>query len=52
VVIVVSEETGAISVAIDGVLTRFLDEKSLKELLCRELQVDTTTKSYVPFWRS
>jgi len=52
VVIIVSEETGAISVAIDGSLTRFLDEKSLRELLCRELQVDTTTKSYVPFWRS
>lgn len=52
VVVIVSEETGAVSVAIDGVLTRFLDEKSLKELLSRELQVDTTTKSYVPFWRS
>ncbi|MGI1659370.1 MAG: diadenylate cyclase CdaA [Desulfitobacterium sp.] len=52
VVVVVSEETGGISVSIDGVLTRFLDEKSLKELLSRELQVDTTAKSYVPFWRS
>lgn len=51
IVVVVSEETGSISVALDGVLTRFLDEKSLKELLCRELVVEST-KSYVPFWRS
>ncbi len=51
VVVVVSEETGSISLALDGVLTRFLDEKSLKELLCRELVVEPT-KSYVPFWRS
>lgn len=50
-VIIVSEETGAISVALDGVLTRFLDEKALRELLIRELQLKPT-KSYVPFWRS
>jgi diadenylate cyclase len=50
-VIIVSEETGAISVALDGVLTRFLDEKALTELLSRELQVKVT-KSAVPFWRS
>jgi diadenylate cyclase len=50
-IIIVSEETGAISVALDGVLTRFLDEKTLRELLTRELQVKPT-KSYVPFWRS
>lgn len=51
VIIIVSEETGAISVALDGVLTRFLDEKTLTDLLNRELQVKTS-KSYVPFWRS
>lgn len=50
-VIIVSEETGAISVALDGVLTRFLDEKALRELLIRELQLKPA-KSYVPFWRS
>ena len=32
-VIIVSEETGAISVAKDGVLRRFLDLKSLEKLL-------------------
>jgi diadenylate cyclase len=51
VIIVVSEETGAISVALDGVLTRFLDEKTLRELLNRELEIKPT-KSSVPFWRS
>ncbi|WP_425805195.1 diadenylate cyclase CdaA [Desulfitobacterium sp. Sab5] len=50
-IIIVSEETGAISVALDGVLTRFLDEKTLRDLLKRELQVKPN-KSYVPFWRS
>lgn len=50
-VITVSEETGAISAAIDGVLSRFLDEKTLRELLNRELQVNPS-KSAVPFWRS
>lgn len=50
-IIIVSEETGAISVALDGVLTRFLDEKTLRELLNRELQVKPM-KSPLPFWRS
>lgn len=50
-VIIVSEETGAISVALDGALSRFLDEKTLRELLSRELQVKTS-KSAVTFWRS
>ncbi|GAB6171918.1 diadenylate cyclase CdaA [Paradesulfitobacterium aromaticivorans] len=48
--IVVSEETGAISVAIDGSLTRFLDDKMLRDLLTRELQKKSTTPS-IPFWR-
>ena len=48
--IVVSEETGAISVAIDGSLTRFLDDKMLRDLLTRELQKKGTTPS-IPFWR-
>ena len=51
-IIIVSEETGAISVAQDGKLTRFLDEKGLRELLTNELQVQSSKKSYVPFWRS
>ena len=49
-VIVVSEETGAISVGIDGALTRFMDEKMLRELLLRELDVKNVS-SAIPFWR-
>ncbi len=37
VAIIVSEETGTISIAHDGVLSRFLDEKKLKERLCELL---------------
>lgn len=50
IIVVVSEETGAISVAIDGSLTRFLDDKSLKDLLQRELRVEKSP-SAIPFWR-
>ncbi len=49
--IVVSEETGAISVGIDGALTRFMDEKTLRELLLRELEVKSISSSAIPFWR-
>lgn len=50
IIVVVSEETGAISVAIEGSLTRFLDEKSLKDLLERELRFEKTV-STLSFWR-
>lgn len=49
--LVVSEETGAISIGIDGTLTRFTDEKALKELLLRELDVKSNSSSLIPFWR-
>jgi diadenylate cyclase len=49
-VVVVSEETGAISVALDGRLTRFLDEKALHDLLIRELQAEKPSASILP-WR-
>lgn len=42
VVIIVSEETGAISVAIDGMLKRHLNERSLNEILRKELVVEKT----------
>ena len=48
--IVVSEETGAISVAVDGVLTRFLDDKSLRDILIRELQGPVAPHN-IPFRR-
>jgi diadenylate cyclase len=50
-VIVVSEETGAISVGIDGALMRFMDEKMLRELLLRELEIKSISSSAIPFWR-
>ncbi len=50
IIVVVSEETGAISVAIEGGLTRFLDEKSLKDLLERELRFEKIV-STLSFWR-
>lgn len=49
--IVVSEETGGISIGIDGVLTRFMDEKTLRELLLRELDIKSVSSSVIPFWR-
>lgn len=49
--IVVSEETGAISVGIDGALIRFMDDKTLRELLLRELEIKTVSLSMIPFWR-
>jgi diadenylate cyclase len=51
-IVIVSEETGAISVAMDGNLTRFLDEKALKDLLMRELQVEKTNSSIWSWRRS
>jgi diadenylate cyclase len=49
--IVVSEETGAISVGIDGALTRFMDDKMLRELLLRELELNSSSTVTIPFWR-
>lgn len=52
VVLVVSEETGAVSVAEGGKLTRFLEEKSLKKLLeDLLLPEDNHSSSFWP-WRS
>ena len=45
VVIILSEETGAISVAIDGMLKRHLDRESLNAVLRKELVVEETDES-------
>jgi diadenylate cyclase len=42
-IIIVSEETGVISAAQNSQLTRFLDEKSLRDLLKNEMLVDKTS---------
>ncbi|SMB90814.1 diadenylate cyclase [Thermanaeromonas toyohensis ToBE] len=52
VVIVVSEETGAISVAEGGRLTRFLDERNLRELLQSLLLPQSNHSSFFWPWRS
>jgi len=49
-VIIVSEETGVISTAKNGKLTRYLDEKSLRDLLKNELLVEKASV-YNPFRR-
>lgn len=50
-VLIVSEETGVISVAKNGKLTRFLDEKSLRDLLKNEILVEKAS-GYNPFRRA
>jgi len=49
-VIIVSEETGVISAAKNGQLIRFLDDKSLRDLLKNELLVEKAS-GYNPFRR-
>ena len=46
VVVIVSEETGAISFALDGTLKRHLNGASLTELLHQELIVDEKKLSW------
>ena len=45
VVVIVSEETGAISVAIDGSLKRHLSENDLRSVLRKELVIEEENKS-------
>ncbi|HHV65483.1 MAG TPA: TIGR00159 family protein [Peptococcaceae bacterium] len=49
-IIIISEETGIISAAKNGHLTRFLDEKGLRDLLKNEILVEKVSGSN-PFWR-
>ncbi|MCL5935008.1 MAG: diadenylate cyclase CdaA [Firmicutes bacterium] len=49
--IVVSEETGIIPLAMEGTLTRYLDEKTLKEMLNNLLQPENTPGSGLWQWR-
>lgn len=45
VVVIVSEETGTISVAVGGMLKRHLASQTLERLLCNELCADETPKN-------
>lgn len=51
-VIVVSEETGAISIALNGNLTRFLDTNRVKEILLENFLYDYEKKSIINKWRN
>ena len=53
VVIVVSEETGKISIALDGGLTRNLTVESLKKALLKTMQADAKIidKDKFTFWK-
>ncbi len=50
--IIVSEETGVISVAEEGRLTRYLDENTLKEILNKRLWAKQQTSMSLFNWRS
>ena len=52
VAVIVSEETGIISVAHDGVLTRYLDEKKLRAMLYELLAPERTEGFNLLSWRS
>lgn len=52
VALIVSEETGVISAAHDGRLTRYLDEKTLRELLMEMLDQKTFNQPFFWNWRS
>ncbi len=51
IVVIVSEETGKISIAVNGSLTRNLTEASLKTALGKALSKDTN-RDRLKFWRS
>lgn len=50
ITIIASEETGTVSVTIDGKIIRGLNEDSLRQLLLSELSEESSTK-YYKFWR-
>ena len=52
VCVIVSEETGEVSMAIGGELTSHLDENSLRNLLRRSLHGDGDNKTFFKRWRS
>ncbi|MDX9871331.1 MAG: diadenylate cyclase CdaA [Clostridia bacterium] len=52
IAIIVSEETGVISVAEEGRLTRYLDEATLKEILSKRLQTKDAANTSLFNWRS
>lgn len=52
IAIIVSEETGVISVAEEGRLTRYLDDITLKEILNKRLQIKQNSSAPLFNWRA
>lgn len=49
--IIVSEETGAISIAEKGTISRYLDSKTLRQILLDMYKPKSTNQSFFPKWR-
>ena len=49
--IVVSEETGAISIAENGMISRYLDAKTLKQILLDMYKPKNSNQPYINRWR-
>ncbi len=49
--VVVSEETGAISIAENGKITRYLDEKTLEQVLLKLYQPEEPKENFLTKWR-
>lgn len=52
VAIIVSEETGVVSLSVGGKLTRYLDEKTLKQMLLELFEPETNPFQHFWQWRS
>lgn len=50
--IIVSEETGAISVAENGSISRYLDAKTLKQILLEMYKPKNTDQTFITRWRN
>ncbi|WP_461420312.1 diadenylate cyclase CdaA [Gudongella sp.] len=50
--IIVSEETGAISVAENGTISRYLDAKTLKQILLEMYKPKNSEQSFINRWRN
>ena len=49
--IVVSEETGSISIAENGSISRYLDTKTLRQILIDMYEPDEDKQSFISKWR-
>ena len=50
--IIVSEETGAISIAENGTISRYLDAKTLKQILLERYKPKSSDQTFITRWRN